>query len=64
MCAGFTAVDVLGLGALGHAFAVGVILGLRVRRLHCTLQLRSCRQSGTAVRGLTVFSIVQGIGSL
>jgi hypothetical protein len=30
MHAGFTAVDVLGLGALGHVVGVGTILGLRV----------------------------------
>jgi len=29
--AGFTAVDVLAFGSLGHAFAIGVVLGLKAQ---------------------------------
>jgi hypothetical protein len=28
-CAGFNAVDVLALGALGHVIGVGIVLGLK-----------------------------------
>lgn len=45
-CVGFTAVDVLGHGTMGHVIGVGAILSLRVRGvttcLSCLCQLEGC----------------------
>lgn len=37
VCAGFTAVDVLGHGTMGHVIGVGAILALRVSKVQVVL---------------------------
>ena len=70
MSAGFTAVDTLALGAMGHVVGVGAVLTLKARAPHAMLMLRALSPAQGASLALRaqeaecICALVQAVGAL
>ena len=49
LIAGFTAVDLLGLGTLGHVAGVGIVLGLKVCSIETSLVWTKLSQNACSI---------------